>query len=606
MFHNPIISYEKEHLQHECGIAVVRLLKPLSYFQIIYNDDAWGLHKACLLLEKQRNRGQDGAGLAIIKEPPSLTAITQYRSTASNALEDLFRQINEELAYKKLAGILYLGHTRYGTYGAQGLSFTQPIVRRHNAPAQTFALCGNFNMTNITQLNEYLATWATIDKSSPSDTKVIRDLLAYYLDAIGVNDALPLITALERAAMHWDGGYVFALATGSGDLLIVRDPAGIRPCFIYQDSDVIAAASERVALMSTFNADIQTIHQLPPGQALLVTADGHISYHQIVPALPTAQCSFERIYFSRGNDPDIYQERKDLGKNLATRVLQSIEYDIEHSIFTFIPNTSEIAFIGLVEEIKRLITLENITKLSKKIMHSEVTHDDLHSVAPSIRIEKIINKDQLLRTFITQETNRLHLIANIYDVTHNVVTPHTRLVVLDDSIVRGATLRESIIKQLIMLNPKEIIIVSSAPPILYPDCYGIDMSQIGKLIGFQAAIAIVKEQQREKLIYEIAQLCKQQESLSSSALVNYVAHLYQNISQEELEEKIAELVSPSDTVWNGKITIIYQTIDGLHRAIPEHTGDWYFTGKYPTPGGYHVLNTSFLQWYCKLPDQRAY
>ena len=613
--------FEKELLPHECGIAVVRLRKPLSYYQDKYQDVAWGLRKVCLLLEKQRNRGQDGAGIAAVKlaMPGGTAYLKRLRSAATNALEELFNRINHELnqlprdiqqyddlTLKERVPMLaecYIGHIRYGTYGSAGITYTQPLLHKHTNAAHSFALCGNFNMTNMDELFDTSAE-RSITPSTLCDTHIIMDLLAQEFES---NSALTLLQksqALGSLAHTLDGGYVFALLFGTGQLAVIRDPAGIRPGFIYCDDEVIALASERAALTSAFKCEADMVKPLPAGCVVSIDLDGTINTHPFAADCPQRQCVFERIYFSRGNDPAIYNERKALGAQLATRIVHELNDTLDNTLFTFIPNTSETAFLGMLSSVRTLMVDRQIDTLCTKLANQELTDSDLRTLAVHARMEKITHKDQLLRTFIAQDENRLNLVANIYDVTRGITTPQTRLVVMDDSIVRGTTLRESIVRQLASLNPAQLIIVSGAPPVLYPDCYGIDMSQIGRLIGFQATIALLQERDQQHLIDECARLCEQ--SLEQHIYTNHVKLLYASVSQQDIERKIAQLIRPSDCTWLGPIRVIYQTIGGLQRAMPEHTGDWYFTGKYPTPGGYRVLCISFLQWYNGVTTQRAY
>ncbi|MCL4361339.1 amidophosphoribosyltransferase [Candidatus Dependentiae bacterium] len=572
-----------EHINHECGIALVRLLKPLNHYVEKYDDPEWGLKKVCMLMEKQRNRGQDGVGLAFLKldMPAGTLFFKRIRSAKENALEDLFNKLvkkstnqncfsTEEIKIKNLfAAEIYLGHLRYGTFAGNGIGYCQPFVRKHNEAEKNFALAGNFNLTNI----EELKTKFNLKNENTADTQIIIDLIC---NAIDENENLELSQILKNIVINFDGGFVFSGILGNGDIFILRDPYGIRPAFFYKDEEVFAASSEKSALMSTFNADQNDIFALKPGHIIIVKKNGQIEEHNFVNnQFPVRQCTFERIYFSRASDPQIYHQRKMLGKNLASRVIEAINSDIQNTVFTYVPNTSEIAFLGLVEEIRKL-TNQNV------------------------RTEKIITKDQLLRTFITRDESRIKLVNHIYDFTKDLIKPTDALVVVDDSIVRGTTLRESIIKELINLNPKKIIIVSSAPMIMYPDCYGIDMSQIGKLIAFNAAIALLKENNKEELIDKIAQNCNE------DCKINNIEQIYKLFSQQDLENKISQMLTPKNINWAGTVQVIFQTIEGLHNAMPEYKGDWYFTGQYPTNGGYKVVNKSFLNWYNGASNLRAY
>jgi amidophosphoribosyltransferase len=618
LFEHPIIH---EVVPHECGIALIYLRKPLSYFIEKYKDPAWGLRKLYLLMEKQRNRGQDGAGLAVVKfdMPPGEPFMRRTRACNANAIEHIFDQVTNDLPqypyidsgadsiYLKqksaFLGEVYLGHLRYATYASNTVRACQPYVRRNNVLQKTLALAGNFNMANTKELFAHI-TRCGFTPTSETDTQIILDLLAYHLDKCyeteGSHD-INLADMLHNACRHWDGGYVFAGIIGNGNAFVCRDPAGIRPGFMYCTDEVVAIASERVALSTVFNTAISEIQPLQPGHVTIINKNGTIFTEQFVQTLPLRQCTFERIYFSRGNDPDIYKERKALGKNLAMRVLDALNNNIADAVFSYIPNTSEPAFLGLIEEINRLVQEQKVQLLEKKMREHTAQVSDFQTLQQQLRIEKIAHKDQLVRSFITQDKKRLNLVTHLYGVTKDIVKPTDTLVVIDDSIVRGTTLKKSIIHQLARLNPAHIIIVSSAPPVLYPDCYGIDMSQIDKFIAFQAMHAITVERGNQEIFDTIAKQCRQ----NSDQPTNELADAYAQISLQELEHKIAQLVLPKKINWYGKLTVIYQTVDGLRDAMPEHTGDWYFSGNYPTLGGYNVLRQSYLNWYHGC-DTRAY
>lgn len=555
-------------------------------------------------MSKQRNRGQDGAGIAVVKiNMPAGEPYLQRIRTEDATLEHLFSSTLDDISLNaqelnaldettlkttfKFIGDAYLGHLRYGTQTGINVDFCQPFVQRNVCAAKSFALAGNFNLTNCTELLGYL-TQRGLNPTRTLDTQMIVDMLSHYVnqydDTYSPEQILPSI--LQQASHHWDGGYVLAGIFGNGDAFIYRDPAGIRPGFFYSDEEVIAAASERAALISSFDAQPEDIHEIKPGHVLIINhITKEVTQKQCVSQQPLRQCVFERIYFSRSNDPAIYQERKNLGKNVARRVLDIVGNSLEHTVFTYIPNTGEIALLGLIEEIEHIL----------------IEQGKQHLI-PLIRKEKIAHKDQLMRTFIANDTLRSNLVTHIYDVTKDIVTLQDTLVVIDDSVVRGTTLRESIIRQLISLNPAHIIFISSAPPILYPDCYGIDMSQLGRFIGFQSAVALLKEQHQEAVLDWVAQ----QYEHDTSSTTNYVEMIYNKFTLQELETKIAQMLTPHDMNWSGTVTIIYQTVDGLHQAIPNYTGDWYFTGNYPTPGGYKVLRTSYLNWYYGNNNSRAY
>ncbi len=625
-------SLASEQVGHECGVGLIKLRKPLSYYYKKYGDITWPIHKLFLLMRKQSNRGQDGAGIATAQfdQARGYSIIKRLRSAKHNSTNHIFSTLNKQLKplqqleeqellsekikqqYPFLADT-YLGHLRYGTHAGNGIAYCQPYLYKHAKPAHHFAIAGNFNMTNSSELLATLKAHG-INPSRTSDTQLVLEWLAYCIEqelgtADGENRSLAHLhwgSVLKNAAAHWDGGYVFCGVHANGDLFVCRDPAGIRPGFILIDDDIIAAASERVALIDAFQVSSQKVKPIPPGQMIIVKQNGTITQTTFATPLPIKQCSFERIYFSRVNDPDIYKERKALGKNLAVRILKTLNYDIEHTVFSYIPNSGEAPFIGLMQEIDRLTKQKHALELWQKLQTGVISKEELIKVfSKGARTERITYKDQSLRTFISDDKTRPHLVSHIYDITKETVNPDDTLVVMDDSIVRGTTLKEVIIKQLSTLNPKKIIIVSSAPPIMYPDCYGIDMSQLSKFIAYQAAIELLTEQRKTALLEKIAQKSTEQNRLSPKDIVNHVQEIYRCFTLEDLEHKIAELVRPHTISWHGEIQMIYQTVEGLHKAIPHYTGDWYFTGDYPTPGGFKVLNTSYLNWY-KKSDARAY
>jgi amidophosphoribosyltransferase len=607
-----------------CGLALVRLRKPLSYYHQKYGTYAWGASKLCELLEAQYNRGQDGAGIATMQYnmPAGSTYLQRIKNAENNAIDGLvnnflaqfstLHEVNNDISERDLKhtcsglGEVYLGHVRYGTHSNYHARYCQPYICKNSIAATTFALAGNFNMTNTQELYEQLLQYG-LAPTSRSDTQMILESISYFLkheyarvaqkwvsmqgkelvDTIARE--IDLIKVISQAAQLWDGGYVLAGIVGNGDAFVCRDPAGIRPGFFYVNDEVIAVASERTALMNVFSLAVEDIEVLQPGQVLLIKNDATYVQKPFIESLPLRECSFERIYFSRSNDPAIYQERKALGKNLAHQILNAVDYSLENVLFTYVPNSSEVAFIGLIEELNKVCIHQNILKKNEK----------------TVRVEKLIHKNQRLRTFITSDKNRTNCVAKLYSTTKGIVKPYHTLVVIDDSIVRGTTLRESLLKELIALNPARIIFVSSAPPILYPDCYGIDMSQLGRFIAFQAAVALLKEQGQGTVLKEIYDACKAQKGKPAQQLINYVQKIYEQFTADQLSTKIAELVRAQDLMWKGDIQVIYQTLDGLHNAMPEYTGDWYFTGLYPTPGGLKVLNTSYIQWY-EGSDARAY
>jgi len=636
-----------DFIGHECGLALVRLRQPLSYYRDRYGDPAWGLRRLYLLMEKQHNRGQDGAGLAVVKSnmPPGEKYLLRLRSDKHNAIERIFDVVMKgiknvppkrwasmsERAIKRrgeFIGELYLGHLRYGTHSKNKLANCHPLVRKNNTASRNLAIAGNFNMTNAADLFNELVEYG-LNPVGESDTQVILERLGYFLDreheylqttmgpesfrglegrvlAEEVSRELDLVRVLRKAAAGWDGGYVFAGLLGNGDAFACRDGAGIRPGFFHVDEEVVAMASERAALAGVFDVPPEKIQPLKPGHVLVIKRDGQVLHEPFTEELELRQCTFERIYFSRGNDPDIYRQRKALGRFLAPRVLEAIDDDVEHAVFSFIPNTAESAYIGLTDEIDDLTRRRSAEHIWHKIRSGDAEPSDLDQLLNGhVRAEKIAHKDQRLRTFITHDEARRDLVTHIYDITRGVVKPEDTLVVLDDSIVRGTTLRESIITILSRLNARRIIIVSSSPPIMYPDCYGIDMSRLGRFIAFEAAVALLQDRGEEALLEEVEQRCLAQADRPPEKMVNHVKAIYDPFTLEELSAKVAQLVRPKTISWPGRIDIIYQRVKDLRRAMPEYTGDWYFTGGYPTPGGYRVLNTSFLNWRRSV-EARAY
>ncbi|MBC8310437.1 MAG: class II glutamine amidotransferase [Phycisphaerales bacterium] len=631
-----------DRLTHECGLAFVRLRKPLHYYQEQYGDAAWGLRKTYLLMQKQYNRGQDGAGLGVVKfdMPAGDPFLLRVRSDKHNAIERIFDVITEdterlgesisaetEMDAKRTCRFLgeaYLGHLRYGTHSNNSMANCHPFIRKSNIASRNIALAGNFNMTNSSDLFRRLVEYG-LDPVGDNDTQVILEKISHFLNdeherlikkhgnlegrdlAKTISKELDIGKFLTKAAQYWDGGYVFASLIGNGDAFICRDPAGIRPAFIYINDEVVACASERGALANVFNVSPDEIQQVEPGHVVVIKRNGTIEEVAFTEQLETRQCSFERIYFSRGNDPLIYNQRKRLGANLAPRIMKVLGDDIKRSFFSYIPNTAETCFLGLLEAVGGALRSIEADVIWDKIQDGSVTRTDLTKLNNTrVQAELIAHKDQRLRTFITHDAARRDLVTHIYDITRGLIEKDDTLVVVDDSIVRGTTLRESIITSLSQLHPKRIVIVSSAPPIMYPDCYGIDMSQIGKFIAFEAAISLTKDAGNEAILDEIAQKCKEQEELPVSQMQNQVKALYEQFSLKEISCKIAELVRPSDLAWNGQLDVIYQDVEGLHAAMPAYTGDWYFTGNYPTPGGNTVVNRAYLNWFAGDDAKRAY
>ncbi len=631
-----------DRLTHECGLAFVRLRKPLHYYQEVYGDAAWGLRKTYLLMQKQYNRGQDGAGLGVLKfdMPAGDQFLLRIRSDKHNAIERIFDAITEdterlseaitsetEMDAKRSCRFLaeaYLGHLRYGTHSGNSMAMCHPFVRKSNIASRNIALAGNFNMTNSSELFDKLVDYG-LDPVGDNDTQVILEKISHFLNdeherlvkkhkdlkgrelAQMVSKELDVGRLLKKAAQYWDGGYVFASLIGNGDVFICRDPSGIRPAFMYISDEVVACASERGALANVFNVDPNEIQQIKPGHVLIVKRDGSIEETEFTKPLALRQCSFERIYFSRGNDPLIYQQRKRLGANLAPRIMKVLGDDISRSFFSYIPNTAETCFLGLLEAVGGALRCIEADAIWDKIQDGSVKREDLSKLNHTrVKAELIAHKDQRLRTFITHDAARRDLVTHIYDITRGLIERDDTLVVVDDSIVRGTTLRESIITSLSQLYPKRIVIVSSAPPIMYPDCYGIDMSQIGKFIAFEAAITLTKEVGNDTLLDEIANKCKEQEKLPTTQMQNQVRALYEQFSLKEISCKIAELVRPTHLDWNGQLDVVYQDVNGLRAAMPDYTGDWYFTGDYPTPGGNAVVNRAYLNWHSGDDSKRAY
>lgn len=631
-----------EQIKHECGIALVRLLKPLEYYLNKYGTSTYGLNKLHLLMEKQHNRGQDGAGIASIKlnPVPGSKYIDRHRSNSNTPISDIFTsayseiqnfnrdfpgQINDVQGLKKatgFAGELFLGHLRYGTFGKNGVQYLHPVHRANNWMTKNLVLAGNFNMTNVDELFNRLVDLGQYPVQT-SDTITILEKIGHFLDEENerlyenfksqgyskreitplIADSIDVPRILKNASASWDGGYAMVGMFGHGDAFIFRDPAGIRPAFYYQDEEVVIVASERPAIQTAMNIPYTNVKEISPGHALVIKKDGTTGLHEIIKPAALKACSFERIYFSRGTDVDIYRERKRLGRALTPSILEAVGFDIQNTVFSYIPNTAVDAYYGLMEElgifcdtIKKDQLLKNAGSLTPTLI------DEIMSLKP--RIEKVAVKDIKLRTFITQDNARDDLVAHVYDVTYGVVVPgQDNLVVLDDSIVRGTTLKKSIIRILDRLGPKKIVIASSAPQIRYPDCYGIDMAKLGDFIAFNAAIALLKETNQSHIINEVYRKCKEQLNLPKEEVVNYVKEIYHPFTASQVSNKISQLVTPQGC--NAEVQIVFQSIEDLHQAIPNNTGDWYFTGNYPTPGGNKVVNKSFIN-YIEGRNERAY
>ena len=629
---------------HECGIALVRLLKPLAYYQEKYGSPLWGFTKLFLLMEKQHNRGQDGAGVACVKfdMPAGDPYMFRERNTEPNPLDRVFKallgryeqlvaegRVHPEFAdtvkqHFDFGAELYLGHLRYGTSGDYGVSACHPYFRRSSWPTRNLALCGNFNMTNTQELNDSLIAIGQHPIFS-SDTQAVLEKIGFFLDeehediyrylrtrelsgpelTRRISEGLDLARVLTRASQRWDGGYAIAALIGNGDAFVARDPSGIRPAYYFQNDEVIAFASERAPLMTVFDLGIEAVKEVEPGHVVVVKKSGAISSLAFTAPLPRTSCSFERIYFSRGNDFDIYRERQALGAGLADQVIRSIGHDWAHTVFGFVPNTAEVAYYGLMSALRSRRRDEVKAAILQAQAEGRLTEALLDELILRNwpRGEKVVSKDIKLRTFIGQENLRNQLASHVYDITYGSVLPGDNLVCVDDSIVRGTTLRKSILRILARLNPRKIIIVSTAPQIRYPDCYGIDMSEIGKFIAFEAAIELLKERGQGPLLEEVYQLCR--DEIARGGAVNHVRKIYEPFTPEELSRKIVERVRPKGIEWQGEIEIIFQTIEHLHAAVPQHTGDWYFTGKYPTPGGYRVVNQAYVNYYEKS-EGRSY
>lgn len=628
-----------ELIKHECGIAMIRLLKPLDFYQEKYGDPLYGLNKLQLLLQKMRNRGQDGAGLATIKlDPePGSRYISRYRTNSKNYIADLFQHVfrhfmnmDPELLNdaewlknnKPYTGELLMGHLRYGTHSSYGIETCHPFLRQNNWISRNLVLAGNFNLTNVDEMFTELVELGQFPKEK-SDTVTVLEKIGHFLDdevqrlftwfkpdgfsnediTKKIVDHLDIQRLLRRASKKWDGGYVLGGFIGHGDFFMLRDPNGIRPAYFYHDDEVVVAASERPAIQTAFDVRFRYIQELQPGHTLIVKKNGLMEEVPFTKPGKKLSCSFEHIYFSRGTDRNIYLERKQLGRELVDQVLDSIDYDFENTVFSFIPNTAEISFLGLMdgmEEKAKEIRMKRTLDLDHKADEEEL--QEIARIKP--RIEKIVVKDAKMRTFITDNANRGNMVSYVYDVTYGIVNnQQDTLVLVDDSIVRGTTLRDSIIKMVDRLHPKKIVFVSSAPQIRYPDCYGIDMSNLGEFVAFQAAIELLKERNMEDYLENIYDKCLAQEKLPKEKVVNYVKEVYEPFTYDEISKKIAQILTPE--IAEAEVEIIYQTIESLHKACPDNKGDWYFSGNYPTPGGNKVVNKSFINFMDKV-EARAY
>ena len=574
-----------EQLKHECGVAMIRLLKPLDYFEKKYGTWAYGFNKLYLMMEKQHNRGQEGAGLATVcmNKEPGTEYMFREKAEGKDAITEIFSRVTQEMA-----GELYMGHLRYSTTGKSGLTFVHPFLRRNNWRAKNLCLCGNFNMTNINEVFDFL----TAQGQSPriyGDSYITLELMGHRLDreverlfveakekglkgtdiTNYIDNHVEMANVLKTTMIHYDGGYVMCGLTGSGEMFAVRDPWGIRPAFFYRDEELIALASERPVLQTTFDVDREKVFELMPGQALIVHKNGESRLEQIMPAKELSACSFERIYFSRGSDCDIYQERKRLGEQLTPAIMKAIDGDVDHTVFSYIPNTAEVAYYGMTDGVRKL-------------------HGD-------VRTEKVVWKDIKLRTFISTNTERNDLAAHVYDISYGSLTPNVdNLVVIDDSIVRGTTLKESIFKILDRLHPKKIVMVSSSPQIRYPDYYGIDMARLEEFCAFRATMALIEERGMWQLVNDTYMACKRELQKPKDEIHNCVRAVYAPFTVEEINNKIVEMLRPANM--QAPIELVFQSIEGLHEACPNHPGDWYFTGHYPTPGGNRLVNQAFINY----------
>jgi len=628
-------------IKHECGIALVRLKKPLQFYKDKYGSAFYGINKMYLLMEKQHNRGQDGAGFASVKfnVAPGTRYISRVRSNQSQPIQDIFAQINgrlngvlEQNPDKKddvnwqeenmpYVGNLFLGHVRYGTFGKNSIESVHPFLRQSNWKHQNLIVAGNFNMTNSNQMLEELIELGQHPKEA-TDTVTVMEKIGHFLEdevaklyqkakkkGFSKKDASPYIEenlslkkVLKRSSKNWDGGYAMAGLVGHGDAFVLRDPNGIRPTYFYEDDEVVVVASERPVIQTVFNVKIDKVQELERGHALIIKKSGKVSIKKVIEPRENKACSFERIYFSRGSDASIYEERKNLGKYVFPKILKSIDSDISNTVFSFIPNTAETSFYGMTEAAEDLLNQQKTEKIlagGAKLSAEKVTQ--ILSERP--RFEKIAIKDAKLRTFIADDSSRDDLVEHVYDITYGVVKPTDNLVIIDDSIVRGTTLKKSIIKILDRLSPKKIVVVSSAPQIRYPDCYGIDMARIDAFIAFKAALELLKDHDKYHIVENVYKKCIAQKSKKDEEIINYVKEIYSPFKPEEISAKIAEMLKTEDI--KAEVEVIYQSIEGLHKACPDNLGDWYFTGNYPTPGGMRVVNQAFINFF-EGNDERAY
>lgn len=616
-----------EIIKHECGVAMIRLLKPLSYYKEKYGSSLYGLDKLYLIMEKEHNRGQEAAGIGCVKldVPPGQEYIFRERAQGSDAITEIFAEahkkiemsINEgvEITSAPFVGEVYMGHLRYSTTGRSGINYVHPFMRRNNWSSRNMLLCGNFNMTNVDEIFNSIIAKGQHPRLY-ADTFILLEQLGHALDrenerlykihkedgltglalSHAISRDLNVANMLRRCAPIWDGGYVICGIVGNGDMWAMRDPNGIRPAFYYMDDEIVVVASERPVIQTAFNLNIDKVKELEPGDALIVDRDGSARINSILPKGKNTKCSFERIYFSRGSDHDIYLERKKLGEKLVIPVLEAIDHDIDKSVFSFIPNTAEVAFYGLIAGLEQHLIKSKIAAIHHLSQTRQLTDDNIaHVLRRRVRREKVAIKDIKLRTFIAESSVRDDLATHVYDITYGSVNPGDNLVVIDDSIVRGTTLRQSILRILDRLHPKKIVVVSSSPQVRFPDCYGIDMSRMGEFIAFKAAMSLLKERNMGHVIDEVYNLCKTHIEKSTAGEENYVKGIYAPFTDKDISEKIAEMLTPPDV--KAEVEIVYQSVENMHEAIPEHPGDWYFTGNYPTPGGNRLVNKAFINYY---------
>ncbi len=620
-----------EPLKHECGVAMVRLLKPLSYYEKKYGTWMYGLNKLYLLMEKQHNRGQEGAGLACVKmqAAPGEEFMFRERGLGGGAIQDIFGNVHKELANftseqlhdadfsarcVPFAGEIYMGHLRYSTTGKSGLSYVHPFLRRSNWRAKNLCICANFNMTNVMEIFNEIAVKGQHPRMV-SDTYILLEQLGHRLDresercfeeakALGlentdithyIEDHINLCNVLQQSAPVWDGGYVLCGVTGSGEMFSMRDPWGIRPAFYYKNDEVLVVASERPVIQTALDVEVDDVHELLPGQGLFMSKDGEMRIEQVLEAKKYAACSFERVYFSRGSDKDIYRERKELGRTLVEPILKAVNNELDNTVLGYIPNTAEAAYYGMLQGFNEYLNQQKVEEIEK--LNGQITHEKLEEIlSRRIRSEKLAWKDIKMRTFIAEGNSRNDLAAHVYDITYGSVRSGVdNLVVIDDSIVRGTTLRESIIRIMDRLHPRRIVVVSSSPQVRYPDYYGIDMAKMEEFIAFRATIALHKERGTESILENVYKLCKAQENLPKEEVVNYVRQIYKPFTAEEISDKMAEMLRPEGVTT--EIHIVYQSLDGLHKACPHSPGDWYFSGHYPTPGGNKRVTEAFINYY---------